>query len=71
MPEVIKKKLTTLVKPMSAPEKHTIAQRNYYQRQRALGLSRKAVWVPEEAASEFWASIDALHAKWRRRGLMP
>lgn len=70
MPEAIKKRLTTLVKPMSAPEKHTLSQREYYRRQRGRGLSRKAVWVPDEATAEFWASIDALHAKWRRRGLM-
>lgn len=52
------------------PEKHAVAQRRYYERQKRRGMSRKSVWVPDRGAEDFWNAVDALYARWKKQGLV-
>lgn len=52
------------------PSKHAEAQRSYHQRQVERGLVRISVYVPDADRDAFWAEVDKLRVRWRRRGLI-
>ncbi len=52
------------------PERHTVSQRTYYQRQKDRGLVRLSVYIPDSERDTFWDAVDKLRAKWHRQGLI-
>jgi hypothetical protein len=52
------------------PSGHTVAQRTYYARQRAKGMVRLSVYIPDTERDAFWDAVDRLREDWHRRGLI-
>lgn len=50
------------------PTAHANAQRAYHQRQRAKGLTKLSVYVPEEERDAFYQTMELLRVQWRKRG---
>ena len=50
------------------PSSHTMAQRIYHQRQLDRGLVKLSVYVPDTDREVFYAAIDRLRLRWRKRG---
>ena len=45
-----------------------MAQRTYHQRQLDRGLVKLSVYVPDTDREVFYAAIDRLRLRWRKRG---